>query len=747
MISNKQKVIKPPTLANIPDEIKTYKQWVAWKADQRGNGKATKIPINPINGRYASTNKPETWGTYEQAVTFYNSHKEEGITGIGFVFTENDHFCGVDLDDCFDPETEEMDKWASDILRDLNSYSEISPSKNGIKIFVKGKLPDKNRNTGNIEMYDKGQYFTVTGDQLAPYPKQIEDRSDEIIQLYENLSEQSQEQKTITTPIVTESWNRDIDSLKVSDETKVLIKQGEKKGLRSEPIMKCISALLGSGLPEADIFYIFDNYPIGEKYREKGSSKVSWLKGEIERARDFVKKNHRRDIKLSETTIVEKTDEKALALRAKDILDSKEPCGSFDTSGLPKILNEYIQSICKTTEAEPMIVTQSVLCTLSSLMKKKCCIPEGQYFQMLYPNLWTLTIAPSGDFKTTALNKGASLAWQLEKEVSKKIREYEDTESVDNEKQQINIRQESAILPNRTTSEGLLTSLSDGCSGMIICSEFGEWLENLTRSHNIGLKPLLTDLYDVPPQYSYKRSRRGNLIVKRPFITINGVSTMSWVKQNLKASDVSSGFFARFLLFYPPHKKVIPPALPINMKLDYSNENEIKTILDNIPQDSYWVLSDTTKHLFNSIHNSLYNEMDKQDLITKEFLSPYLKRWSPYILKIAMILQPFINNTNEIGNKAIEGAYSIVEYAIKSTIYLFKYELGETDQQTKQRKVLEYIAKRGGKVNRSTLQKSKVLGGGTMDYDYVLKSLETAGHILVDESSDKKADWLYVLNT
>ena len=381
-------------------------------------------------------------------------------------------------------------------------------------------------------------------------------------------------------------------------------------------------------------------------------------------------------------------------------------------------------------------------------MKKSCFIPEGRYFQKLYPNLWALTIAPSGDFKTTALNKGARIAWQQEREIREKLKGYEDHELEENEQELIELKQKSSILPNRATAEGLLTHLADGCNGMVICSEFGEWLQNLGRSHNQGLKALLTDLYDVPFQYSYKTSTKGHLIVNEPFITINGVSTMSWVKENLKISDVFSGFFARFLLFYPPHKKYIPPALPVYIPQDHTTEDEIKVILGGILSEKSWLLSSSGKRSFESIHQGLYRGMGRQDEKTKEFLSPYLKRWSPYILKIAMILQPFINSSSiEIGEQAIMGANSIVEYAIKSTIFLFQNELGETAHQMKQRKILEYIAKRGGKVKRSVLQKSKVLGGGTTDYDYVCESLETAGDIVIAKSSERKTEWEYILTT
>ena len=38
------------------------KQWVAWRFEER-DGRTTKVPVNPHNGKYARTNAPETWAT------------------------------------------------------------------------------------------------------------------------------------------------------------------------------------------------------------------------------------------------------------------------------------------------------------------------------------------------------------------------------------------------------------------------------------------------------------------------------------------------------------------------------------------------------------------------------------------------------------------------------------------------------------------------------------------------------------
>lgn len=55
-------------IANIPQELKDRPQWVAWTLKDRGGLKADKIPINVHTGEYGASNKPATWGTFDQAI-------------------------------------------------------------------------------------------------------------------------------------------------------------------------------------------------------------------------------------------------------------------------------------------------------------------------------------------------------------------------------------------------------------------------------------------------------------------------------------------------------------------------------------------------------------------------------------------------------------------------------------------------------------------------------------------------------
>jgi hypothetical protein len=156
--------------------IRDLKQWLCWHSETR-EGKPTKIPYSPHTSVRASSTDPETWGSYKEAVAACKRH---GYGGIGFVFTPEDDLCGIDLDGCLDPETGEIERWAQEIIDELNSYAEISPSGTGVHVLIRGTLPPGRNRKGRFEAYDRGRYFTVTGRHLAGTPPSIEFRQDQL---------------------------------------------------------------------------------------------------------------------------------------------------------------------------------------------------------------------------------------------------------------------------------------------------------------------------------------------------------------------------------------------------------------------------------------------------------------------------------------------------------------------------------------------------------------------------------------
>jgi hypothetical protein len=173
--------LKPKALPTIfdaiPPELKALPQWVGWRfvwrEGQSGQpGKWTKAPLRADVKGPAKSTDPATWATFEQAKA---SMKRLGFDGIGFVFSPEDQYFGVDLDACRDKETGQLTPEAEDWVKRFGTYCEVSPSGTGVKLIGLGALPEgmsgrRNATTG-AECYDRGRYFTVTGQRLAESPE------------------------------------------------------------------------------------------------------------------------------------------------------------------------------------------------------------------------------------------------------------------------------------------------------------------------------------------------------------------------------------------------------------------------------------------------------------------------------------------------------------------------------------------------------------------------------------------------
>ncbi|MBX3438246.1 MAG: hypothetical protein KF861_12195 [Planctomycetaceae bacterium] len=146
---------------NIPAELQALPQWVVWKLIPR-DGKLAKILFQPC-GITAKSNDPRTWGTFSDACQAYATGR---WAGIGFVFSADDPYCGIDLDDCISADGS-IAEWAQDILdRFPGAYAEVSPSGAGIKLICKAALPGKGKHPEGIGIFDRGRFFALTGDIL-----------------------------------------------------------------------------------------------------------------------------------------------------------------------------------------------------------------------------------------------------------------------------------------------------------------------------------------------------------------------------------------------------------------------------------------------------------------------------------------------------------------------------------------------------------------------------------------------------
>jgi hypothetical protein len=151
---------------NVPLEMRKRDQWVVWVMECRGKDqKPTKVPKDPRTLRNAKTTSPDTWGSFEEACAACETHPE--LCGIGYVFTDNDPYVGIDLDGVVDRKTGVLNELANDFVSNIESYTELSPSGTGLHIIVEGQLPESGSRRGPVEMYQRGRYFTVTGNSIC----------------------------------------------------------------------------------------------------------------------------------------------------------------------------------------------------------------------------------------------------------------------------------------------------------------------------------------------------------------------------------------------------------------------------------------------------------------------------------------------------------------------------------------------------------------------------------------------------
>ena len=147
------------------DELRQYRQWVAWRYLLRpGATTPTKPPNSAITGSGASHSNPAHWSSYEEAEAFA---KRRNIPGVGFALSEDDDYTGIDLDKCRDPATGKLDQWAEDIVALNETYWEVSPSCTGLRAFVRGKVPKTVKcDTAHVEIYRSLRYLTFTDDHI-----------------------------------------------------------------------------------------------------------------------------------------------------------------------------------------------------------------------------------------------------------------------------------------------------------------------------------------------------------------------------------------------------------------------------------------------------------------------------------------------------------------------------------------------------------------------------------------------------
>lgn len=236
--------ILAPSIASIPTTLRAYsKRWAPWEAVWKPErGKFDKVPkvATKIDAGVSTKN---AWWPFDTAVAGYEvlSLVAEHGGGVGFNMTKVRGLVGIDLDKCITDG--QIAPWAMEIVTRAASYAEISPSGNGLRIFVKGTVPqDWNDHGRGIEVYagHEARFLTITGCKLDEGADDVQPAPEGFLEWLQ--AEYPPKVKEPTAPaadlpdLIDEDLLPDLDSLTLPDHAREFLRDGEHKGDRSRAL-------------------------------------------------------------------------------------------------------------------------------------------------------------------------------------------------------------------------------------------------------------------------------------------------------------------------------------------------------------------------------------------------------------------------------------------------------------------------------------------------------------------------------
>lgn len=240
----------------IPPELKAFDRWSPWRAEwNEKRQKFDKLPqlaSNPLFG--LSSAKPDRWVSFEAALAGFAVGKS---AGLGFVMTGVEGLVAVDLDHCLDA------PWALAVIEQLDSYTELSPSGLGYRIFCKGVLAaDWTNHEVGIEVYggQQARFLTVTGDHVFWTPCALNSVAPEVLaELASQYAKERRDLPAVAAPVpelLAVEALPSVASLALPDAAKRFLLTGAFDLDRSATLFGVGVSLFAAGHPEQVVFSI-----------------------------------------------------------------------------------------------------------------------------------------------------------------------------------------------------------------------------------------------------------------------------------------------------------------------------------------------------------------------------------------------------------------------------------------------------------------------------------------------------------
>ena len=566
----------PPTLevrpVGIPAELRGLPQWVVWRWEKR-DGRWSKPPRQATNpSRYAKSTDPGTWGTADQALAAYwrKSNRHRDADGVGFVLSPDDPYAGIDLDHVRDPDTGKIEPWALDIVRNLDSYSEVSPSGTGLRIMARGGLPDGGRKRGRIEAYDSGRYLTLTGHALPGFDV-IGDRTGELAAFHAAyLADPKPEAVPEQRPAATLGDEELLAKARRARNGVAFDKlyRGEWEGAghasQSEGDLALVASLLfwTGGDPTA----------VDRLFRASGLFRPKWderhgartygeatIATAMASATDFYTPNRaerRRDDRRNGGS---PELEQASPPWTPTLIVTEEQ--STLAAAQEHYVRRFVAYAGRRTDAPPEFLEAVGWSLLSAVTGRRARLrlTVGD----VHPTLWLIEVADSTLWrKSTALNFG---------------------------KDQLARSEQGLLVPDDFSPQRLVGFMAehDGEAALLMRDEWSSLYASLNKAeYMLGGKQVMIALFDGRP---YQRQLMGTkrpgqdrepevIRIESPFLTIMAATQTELLLDQAKPEDVASGFLSRFSMIRPKSR---PPRKDVDL-LHQDTEHEAEQLASEL---------------------------------------------------------------------------------------------------------------------------------------------------------------------
>lgn len=512
-------------IQNIPMELRGLAQWVCAGPD--------KVPLNPRTGQVASVTDPGTWATFDEAV-------RTGMPHVGFVLTDYDPYCIIDLDNKPDkPLTPEQ--WAvhERILNAFPAYTERSASRRGYHIVCRARLPAQGRRRDNVEVYSKERYMIFTGDVVRNAP--IEDCQ----QLVEALIAQMPERDTThaldeISPELSDAEIHEMALGAANGEKYAALANGDWRALgypsQSEADFALLSILAFYSRSNSQVLRLFRCSNLG--LRDKATRDDKYLGRGLAAIRERQTSMSEADLEQAQRNaqviLQELAPKPAPAPASTEAIQARAPAQVVTSTSytLPPGLVGELAAYFHSTAVRPVqeVALSAAICFLAGVV--------GRSFNVSGTGLnqYMLLIAKTGTGKE-GIQKGIA---RLVSAVRPQVPMVEDF-----------------IGPGAFASgQALIRVLDQRPCFLSVLGEFGITLQMLNDPRANAatqlLKRVLLDLYaksgweDMLRSTAYSDQEKNTKNVHAPAVTILGESTPETFFDGISASDIADGLIPRF---------------------------------------------------------------------------------------------------------------------------------------------------------------------------------------------------------